>query len=255
MIAELVTSLAIAFALVASRMAAFVLVSPFPGSSTPTQVRVGLTLLLAVVATPLVSAARAPAFGPGLVGAALAEMAVGAVIGFVFRVAMSAAEVLGAALAHALGLSFASSYDPIQATSTDALSRLVTSVAMLVAFAVGAHRVVLGAVIASYRAVPLGAGLDLDVASTAMLAWVERSLECGLGLAVPAMAVALVVQVALGLVARAAPALQIFSVGLAVSLGSGLLVMMAGAADSLAGLAAHMSDLRIVLERVLASPS
>ena len=47
----------------------------------------------------------------------------------------------------------------------------------------------------------------------------------------------------MGLVARAAPSLQVFSVGLTVSLASGLVVVLAGLRDSLAGFAAHATDL------------
>jgi flagellar biosynthesis protein FliR len=66
------------------------------------------------------------------------------------------------------------------------------------------------------------------------------------------MTVSVVVQVAIGLVARAAPSLQVFSVGLTVSLASGLVVLLSGMRDSLAGFAAHATDLGQVLERVIA---
>jgi flagellar biosynthetic protein FliR len=247
---ELVVGLAITFALLATRMAAFVAVSPFPGPAVPTEVRVGLTLLLAVVATPLAGAHHIP-IGPQLFLAAVAEGVTGASIAFVFRIGMSAAEVLGSTFAHSMGLTFASSYDPTQSATTDALTRIVSYAAMLVAFAVGAHRLVIGAVITSVRLVPLGATVELGTYLPGVLTWSSRTLECGLGLAVPAMTVSLIVQVALGLVARAAPSLQIFSIGLAVSLGSGMVVILAGLRDSLEGLAAHLMNLGGVLERLL----
>jgi len=254
-IQQMVMSLAVAFVLVATRMAAFIAVSPFPGASTPTHMRIGLVILLSAAATPMAALSRTPAIGLPLAVAVLGDAMTGAAIGFVFRVGLSAAEILGSTLAHSMGLTFAASYDPVQASNTDALTRVFTSAGMLVAFAVGAHRVVIGAAIASFRVVPLGGFLDLQALAPGMLAWISRSIECGLGLAVPAMTVSIVVQVALGLVARAAPSLQIFSVGLAVSLGSGLVVLLAGARDSFAGVAAHFGDLRFVFERVIAPGS
>lgn len=252
MIQNLVMAMAITFALVATRMAAFVLVSPFPGPAVPTNIRVGVALLLALAATPLVMPGHTPAIGLPLIVAAFGEALTGAAIAFVFRVGMSTAEVLGSTLAHSMGLTFASSYDPTQSANTDSLTRIVSSAATLVAFSIGAHRVVIGAALGSLRVVPVGGALDLATYAPGVLTWVARSIECGLGLAVPAMTVSIVVQIAIGLVARAAPSLQVFSVGLTVTLASGIVVILAGLRDSLAGFAAHVSDLGRVLERVIA---
>lgn len=245
-------AMAITFALVATRMAAFVAVSPFPGPAVPTNIRVGVALLLAMAATPLVVPGHTPPLGLPLVVAAFGEALTGAAIGFVFRVGMSAAEVLGSGLAHSMGLTFAASYDPAQSASSDALTRIVSSAATLVAFAMGAHRVVIGAAVGSLRVVPVGGALDLATYTPGLLSWVATSIECGVALAVPAMTVSVIVQVAIGLVARAAPSLQVFSVGLTVSLASGLVVVMAGMRDSLTGFAAHVTNLGHVLERVIA---
>jgi len=249
-IRELALTMAITYALVATRMAAFVAVSPFPGASVPAKIRIGFALLLALAAAPVAVPGGTPGLGPPLVLAAFAEMAAGAAIGFVFRVGMSAAEVLGSSLSAAMGLTFAASYDANQGSNSDSLTRIVTMASMLVFIATGAHRVVIGSVVASFAVVPIGSALDIGVFLPGVLAWTHRSMECGVGLALPAMTVAIVVQVALGLVARAAPSLQIFSVGLSISLASGLVVVVNGLRDSLTGVAAHMAQVGAVLETV-----
>ena len=250
MIGELLVGMAITFALLATRMAAFVAISPFPGPMVPTNIKVGFALLLAMAAMPLAGVSHL-AIGPQLVVAGMGEAVTGAAVAFIFRIGMSAAEVLGSTLAHATGLTFASSYDPTQAATTDALTRIISNAAVLVAFAVGAHRIVIGAAMTSVRVVPVGGMIDLATYMPGILSWMARTLECGVGLAVPAMTVSLVVQAALGLVARAAPALQIFSIGLAVSLASGLVVILSGLRDSLAGIAAHLMNLGGILESIL----
>jgi flagellar biosynthetic protein FliR len=232
-------------------MALFMAISPFPGPAVPTEIRVGLTLLLALTATPLAMMGHPPDALVPLVVAALGEALTGAAIGFVFRVGMSAADVLGNTLAHSTGLTFAASYDPAQASNVDALTRLVTTAGTLVMFGIGAHRVVIGAAIGSFRVVPLGRALELGAYLPGILQFIARSLECGLGLALPAMVVSLVIQVALGLVARAAPSLQVFSVGLSLTLASGLFVVMAGLSDSLSGVGAHLGSMGRAMETVL----
>jgi len=248
---ELAVTMATTFALLATRMAVFAAVSPFPGQGVPGRIRVGFALLLALAAMSVAPPGAHVELGPRLAVAAFGEVAAGAAIGLVFRVGLAAADVLGASVASAMGLTFAASYDPAQAASSDALTRLVTSAAMLVSLASGAHRVVIGAAVASTRVLPVGGALDIDVYGVGLIQWTARSMECGLGLALPAITVALVVQIALGLVARAAPSLQVFSVGLSVTLGSGFVVLLAGVRDMAAGIAAHVGGIHAVLEGVL----
>lgn len=251
-LAALVVSLAIGFALVATRTAAFVFVSPFPGPSAPPTARVGLALALALAIAPSLGPSRFSTLGGGAVLATFAEAATGATIGLIFRIGMSAADVLGSTIAHALGLNMASTYDPSANGHVDPLTRITTRVAMGVALAVGAHRVVLGAVLASFRVAPPGAFLDVSAAAPAALLWAQASLDCGVRLAMPAVTVALTVQLALGLATRAAPALQAFGVSLPLTLASGVLVLAEGSGDSLAGIASHLGALADVVGHTLA---
>jgi len=246
--------LAITFALLVTRLAAFTFVSPFPGQAVPTNIRVGFALLMTVAAMPF-AGDRQFAVGPELALAAIGEAVTGAAIAFIFRVAMAISDVIGSSLAQSSGLTFASSYDPMQGATTDALSRLVSNVALIVAFAAGAHRMMIGAVIASVRAVPVGNFIDVENYMSGILRWASSTLSCGIGLSLPAMTVGLIVQLALGLVARAAPALQVFSVGLSITIASGLLVLWVGIADTVQAIAQHLITMPRVVERLIAVAS
>jgi flagellar biosynthetic protein FliR len=249
--ANLVLTFALGFALVMTRMAAFVAISPFPGPTVALQVRIGLVILLAVSATPALGTVPVH-FDASAIGAAFGEAATGAAIGLIFRIAMMAADTLGGALAHAMGLTLASTFDPALGTQTDPFSKLVTTMSMVLAMALGAHRLVIGAVIASVEVVPLGTAPSLDAVFPTTLDWMSRSFDAGLGLAMPCVTVSLAVQIGLALVGRAAPSLQIFSIGLSITIGSSLLVIVVGARDLLAGLAARFSEIAPVLGRALA---
>jgi flagellar biosynthetic protein FliR len=238
---DLIVGFALAFGLVVTRLGGFIVVSPFPGPTTPTQTRIGLVLALALVLVP--GPLPASFLGPKIVLAAVSELAAGAMMGLIFRIGMSAADVLGSALGQSMGLTMASIYDPVAASNVDPVSRLVTAAAMLLALAGGAHRTALGAVLESFHFLPLGASPDVVGIGNASLVWVEQSLECGLRLAVPAIAIAVVAQVGLGLVGRAAPALQAFGVAVPLTLVSGLFVLFDIATDIFAGLAVHLERL------------
>ncbi len=246
------TGLIVAFSLVLTRMAAFVAVSPFPGPWVPARVRIALALFLALVVAPHVGPSRIEP-GPALVLPLFGEVLVGVVIGFVLRLALVAADMLGSALAQALSLTFAASYDPQSASQTDPLSHLVTMMASLVAIGTGAHRVVLGALLASVEALPPGHVPPAGVFLLPLVDWLARSVEHGFALAVPVVAVCLVVQLAVALVSRAAPQLQIFSVGITITIASGVVVLFAGLADLTSGLAVHLASIGSALERVLSA--
>lgn len=242
----------VVFVLVTTRMAAFVAVSPFPPPSIPTTVRVGFALALSLAAAPLAFGTHLPPIGLPLAISAFGEIITGAAIGFVFRVGLSAADVLGSSLAHAAGLTMASSYDPTHGAHSDVVTRIFTTLSMLLAISIGAHRAVIGAVVLSTRAIPVGGFLDVSAFTTGILGWLTRSLEVGVGLALPAMTIAVVVQIALGLIARTAPALQIFSVGLTITLAACFLVVTTGLRDIMAGLGAHLARAMPMLEHLLA---
>ncbi len=249
-LAQLATGMLVAFGLVLTRMVAFMAVSPVPGPLVPSRFRIGLAILLSVLMSGSVPPSRL-AVGPALLAPLFGEIVVGVVIGFTFKVALVAADVLGTSLAQALGLTFAQSYDPQQASTVDPLTHLVTMLATLIAFATGAHRVVLGALLASIHALPPGEVPTAGAFAVPLVDWLGRSVAHGFSLSIPVVAVGLLVQLAVALVSRAAPQLQVFSVGITITLASGALVFFVGLSDLVTGLAVHVQSLGSTLDRVL----
>lgn len=249
-LAQLVTGMVVAFGLVLTRMAAFVAVSPVPGPMVPARIRVGLALLLAALVSPSLPPSRT-AIGAALLAPLFGEVMIGVVVAFTFRLALVCADVLGALLAQGLGLTFAASYDPQAAATVDPLTHVVTTLASLVAIATGAHRVVIGALLASIEVLPPGHVPPSGAFTLGLVSLLGRAVEQGFSLAIPVVAVCLVVQLAVALVSRAAPQLQIFSVGITITLASGLVVLFAGLSDLFAGLVVHLASLTPTLERIL----
>ncbi|MFO0650537.1 MAG: flagellar biosynthetic protein FliR [Polyangiales bacterium] len=235
-----------------SRVAGFVVTSPFPGRQVAATQRVGLALVVAWVAGMIVPA---PTWAPGLdartVGAAVSELAVGLTLGAAFRVVFSGAEVLSQNIAQASGLAAPSVFNPTLETQESAIGEAITLFAMLVALSMGAHRVALGWLLESFRALPVGATAHFDATTGAFVDLAAAALTVGLRLALPVVAVALATQVALAMIARAAPALQLFNIGLAVLIAAGATVLMASLGDVTVGLGGHFATLSPSLDRVL----
>lgn len=251
-IAQMYVSEAITFGWVLSRVAGFVVTSPFPGADVPSTARVGLTLSLSwVVAGFAAPAAPVTGLDLGTVMTAAVELGCGAAMGFVLRILIGVSDMTGEMIAHAIGLSTGAVLNPEAPGPDPTIARVFSLIAMLIALGLGAHRVALAHVLESFRSLPVGSALAIPASFPALAALVGEALGTSLRLALPIVAVSLLTQLALALIARAAPAMQIFNVGLSVTLAGGLVTLASAAGDLGAGFAESLGHLPARLGEVL----
>jgi flagellar biosynthetic protein FliR len=232
------------FALVFSRIAGFVATSPFPGNYASKTQRVGLVCVLSWVATPIASFAHVPqGLGAMLAASAMLEIGCGVAIGLTFRFVLAAADVAGAALAQASGLSSANILDPTSGTQEPVLGRILALMSMLLALSVGAHRIVISYLLESLRVLPVGTHIDLAGAMPVFVMMAGNALLVGVRLSLPIVAVSLVLQLTLAMIARAAPSLQIFSVGLALLVLTTLTILVDGIHEISAGMLVELATI------------
>lgn len=251
-LARLFVEQAIVFGWVLSRVAGFVVASPFPGADVPATAR----MILALAVSFVVSSYAQPAVAVGgldlhTVVVVLGELGCGVAIGLIFRLLMSVADMAGEMIAHAVGLSTGAVLNPEAASPDPTLTRIISLSAMLIALGMGAHRVVLAHVLESFRSLPVGSVLDVGAAAPAIAALVGETLATGLRLALPVVAVCLLAQLGMAIIARAAPAMQIFNVGLSITLGGGLLTVLSAANDLGLGIAEQLGHLPEKLGQIL----
>ncbi len=241
------------FALVLSRIAGFVVVSPFPGQGVGAKQRVGLAIGMSFLASslPLGPERSLPPFGLPLAGDVAIEIACGIVIGVAFRFVFSAAEVLGTMLGLATGMGTPSLFNPALESQETPVGRAITLLAMLVALGVGAHRVAISALLDSFRTVPIGTASIFDASLMTIVDLGTDAFVVGVRLSMPVVAVGLIVHLALAVISRAAPSLQIFSVGFGLLVAATMLTLMACLGDLAAGLGAHFGRLGPSLEGIL----
>jgi flagellar biosynthetic protein FliR len=252
MLEALLLSSSVGFALVVSRLAGFVLTSPFPGAHVSRSQRVGLVAVLSWLASGFAPTAAVPrGLGLGLFFHVAIEVGVGLAIGVSFRMLFFAGEVLGQVISQAIGLSSPSVLNPTIETEDAIMARLVTIVAMLLVLAVGAHRIALAYLLESFRALPVGSELGSTDLALRLVDLTIASFAEGVRIGLPIVGVALVVQLALAMIARAAPALQIFSVGLSVLLATGFATLFVSFRDLATTLIAYDGSLPARLDEVL----
>lgn len=194
-------------------------------ASVPVPVRVLLSLVMAVVLLPVAQPASYidPFSLAGLV-ATVEQAVVGGVIGLAFHLTMSVILVLGYVVSSQMGLSMAVMNDPINGTSSDVVSSLLSIVCILVFFSVDGHLVLTGVMGASLRAWPVGTGWDALTLQTVAfnVAWV---FSAAMLLAVPVVFAMFVVQIGFGFLNRVAPALNLYSLGFALVTLFGLFML------------------------------
>jgi flagellar biosynthetic protein FliR len=226
----------------AIRISGMIIVAPLGWSQAPTRVKAGLVLLLTLAAHgELGAVAVAQASVESLAFTAASELLLGVAIGMVPRLIIAAVEIAGEQIAPMMGLGVAQIFDPSAHGSQNVITSMLRNLAVLLGCLVGLHRVVIGAVIGSFRAVPAGSVQNVGNLTEMILALSGDAIGTGVKLAIPLIAVLLVTQVALAFVSRAAPAMQVFSIGFAVTTGVGALLLITTLPDFGYDVAAEMS--------------
>lgn len=225
--------------LVGTRIAAFLVVAPpFAHRGVPGQVRVILALGLALAVAPRLGDAPATGTAPFLLDLVL-QAVVGLALGFVVRLVFAAIESAGAALDLFGGFQLATAFDPMSMTGGAQFARLYQFLALALLVASDGHHVVLGGLVRSFEALPLGTAPDAAAVAGTVTEGVTGMLVAALQIAGPLLVVLFLADVGLGLLTRVAPALNAFALGfpakilLTVSLAGVALLTLPGVVSAL----------------------
>jgi flagellar biosynthesis protein FliR len=239
------------FVLEATRISGVIIAAPLAWSSAPAQARVGLTLALTLAVHGAAPHSLRALDIVAVLGAVPGELLIGLAMGLVVRFALAAVQVAADVFAPMLGFGVASLFDPHAEVTETPLAQMLRQLALLFALIVGLHRVAIGAVLESFKLLPIGVVLRPGSATEGLLEASSAALVSGTRLAMPIVAVLLATQVALAFVSRAAPAMQIFSVGFAVTLICGGTTLMLALPDIGTSIVEELSHVGPRIERVL----
>lgn len=220
-------AIALRLGLLLVRPAALVAAAPpFGAGYTPVPIKIGLSLILAIVMAPVVPVPEVPTLAM-LVLVVGRELLVGLALAMAVRTLVAGAELAGQLAGFQLGLSYAAAVDPQTGARNNVLAALYGNLALFSFLAINAHHALLRALAHSYASVPIGlGGVDGSLAA-AVARTLGAIFTVGVQLAAPVVVVLLIVELALGLATRAAPALNIMVVGFPVRLLAGLIVLAA----------------------------
>ncbi|MGB6242149.1 MAG: flagellar biosynthetic protein FliR [Castellaniella sp.] len=208
------------------RIGGLVMMAPILGeSSVPIRIKVGVSVVLTLVAAPLIGPVPTipPSSYAGLLIAAQ-QVLIGMALGFCMRLIFTAAMMAGEFVGLPMGLAFASFFDPATGANTAVLSRLINIVAMLLFLAVDGHLLMLDGLMRTFEILPIGAPLHTD-GWAAVIDWSGQIWISGMLLALPIIIVLQTINLSLGILNRTAQQLSVFAVGFPITLTTGLIML------------------------------
>lgn len=215
------------------RTGAMLMAMPLVGTrAVPVRVRVILAGALSLALAPMLpSPPTQIAFDSANVLTAARELAVGACIGFLLRLAFEAGALAGELISQGTGLAFAQMSDPLRGVNSGVVGQWFYLAFGLVFFTLNGHLALVALLVDSYHSLPIGTALpDPQAALQVAPAFFMQILRAALSLALPVMVAMLAVNLAFGVLGRAAPALNPIQLGLptALLLGLFLLALLSG---------------------------
>lgn len=209
------------FLLVAARMAGMVLTAPLFGlRDVPWQARVLLPLLLALVVTPLQWSASLPipSSPVGYLAQVAGEGLIGAVLGVGVMILLAGAQISGQLISQLSGLSIAEVYGVDTDESAPMFSNLLYMLALAVFVMIGGHRMLFGALLDSYVAMPLGRAEMPAALGSLMASLATESFSLGIRGAAPAVVALVLSTLVLGFVSRTLPQINTMTVGFGLNI-------------------------------------
>lgn len=204
------------FILIFARISGIFMALPFLGSrNIPVYAKAGLSLLLAYIIFPLIYSTRVVIPTDFLPYFALvaSEVLLGVIFGFVGSLIMHAIQMAGHILDLQIGFGIVNVFDPQFGQQIPLLGNFKYILALMLLLATNGHHVMLTAIAASFKLVPV-TGIVFPTSLTAfMLDLVSGAFTIGFKITVPVLLALLLTDVAMGILARMMPQMNIFVVG------------------------------------------
>lgn len=229
MLAHLLSGQAFGVLLVFARVGAALMLLPgFSAAQVTPRIRLILGLFLSLLLWPVLADQLPPLPAtPVALGLLLAgEVAVGAFLGALTRVLLAAVHVAGTLTSLFASLANALVQDPVSEQQASTIAGFLTTVAVLLIFVTGLHRLMLEALVASYDVFPAGAALATGDMADALARTVAASFALGLRMAMPFLIIGFTYTLGLGLLGRLMPQLPVFFFGLPAQISLQLWALM-----------------------------
>ena len=220
----------LAFILVLVRVSGIIATAPVFGSSNiPPQIKVVLSLMLALILYPFIPLITVYPDRPDhYIMLIASEMLIGLVLGIIARFLFAAVEFAGTVIGFQMGLGMAMVFDPQSQEQISIVGKFENITATLIFLAMDGHLIVLQALVRSYSVLPPG-GASISRPLVENLTELSASVfVIGLQIVAPLIVALFLANAIVGLLARSVPQIQVFVVGFPLTLMLGFLFLFFG---------------------------
>lgn len=216
------------FLLIFVRITGIFMMAPIFGSrNIPGRVKAGLALIITYILFPLVfsnTAVIPDHFLPFLFIVA-GELIVGLILGFVSSLIFSSIQMAGQLLDMQIGFGMINVIDPLSGQQAPIIGNFKYILALITFLATNGHHVLLSALFASFKLVPV-TGVVVQVAIVEFMVNVVGGMfVLALKISLPIIVALLLTDMALGILARTMPQMNIFVVGVPGKIIVGIFVL------------------------------
>jgi flagellar biosynthetic protein FliR len=207
-------------------MAILIHVPVLGGQNIPTQVRIGLGLMLSVVLIPWQPLPPETVM-IGFVAYSIAifrEIIIGTLIGFAVVLAFTAIQMAGSAMGMGSGFESSRIFNPAMGESGSAFDQIFVMTASMIFLVINGHHLVLIAIQKTFNVVPLNGSLPFN-GMEAVMKMTAVFISTGVHMAMPIIAALVLTDITLGLLARVAPQVQVYFLGLPVKVVVAMVAM------------------------------
>ncbi|MEL6868218.1 MAG: flagellar biosynthetic protein FliR [Pseudomonadota bacterium] len=219
------------------RISAFLVAIPaIGGAFVPRRIRALLAITMTLVMAPVITQSLPAEQILSLVGvlAALQEVALGLIMGFVTQLVFDAVTLGAQTVSMSMGLGFAVFLDRVSGVNIPVIGQFYLMLSLLIFLSVNGHLQLVQMLADSFSSAPIGA-VDLTAAdANAVLTFSGQLFVGAMRIALPAVTTLLIVNLSFGVMSRAAPSMNLFAVGFPISMLLGFVVVYLGV-DGLVG--------------------
>ncbi len=209
--------------LVLTRLSLLLTAIPAIGAGVPKRVLVFLAVTMTALLLPTIEARHDPGMLPSLDNlpdlaiAVAREGMIGLLIGSTIQLIITGMQLGGELITSTGGMQLGEVVDPTTRSSMPALARFVGLLVSAVMLAAGGHRMLLGALVDSFSAMPPGQVIFHDSMMDLVVGQLTAGMVAGIRFSAPVVAALLLSNLVTGLVSRTLPQINVLAIGLSIN--------------------------------------
>ncbi len=215
----------ILFFLIFFRTAGVIFTAPVFGSlSVPVQIKIALSLFLALIIAPLYHGPTNFLFDVvSIVVVMLSELGIGILIGYIARLLFSGVQLGGQMIGYQMGLGIVSVMDPQTQQQVSIIAQLKYLTAILLFLSLDGHLWFIKAIFTSFKTIEIGEFYISGSVMKLTVSAVADMFVLGVKVGAPIIALILCFDTLLGIFARTVPQMNVLVLGFPLKIGVGLI--------------------------------